>query len=224
MSWYEEWFDSRLYETLYAHRDEEEAQKLATLISAHVPAGRFPHLLDLGCGRGRHSHNFAEKGYRVTGTDLSPSAIEKARTIADERGLTGVRFEVRDMREPLPETFDAVLNLFTTFGYFLDDDENIRVLQAVAQMLRSEGRFVIDFLNAERVGRTLVPSEKGSVGELHYTIRRHIAEGMVHKEISFFANGSQEPKTYTERVKLYDKPWFEQQLQAHGFAILDVWG
>ena len=117
MSWFEEWFDSPLYELLYAYRNEEEARRLADLIEDKIPPGDFSNVVDVGCGRGRHSIALAERGYHVTGFDLSPTAIEKARRIAKERDLSNVRFIVQDMRKPLDDTFDAAFNLFTTFGY-----------------------------------------------------------------------------------------------------------
>lgn len=222
--WFEEWFDSPLYEKLYANRDEKEAVKLADLVEEKIPVEKFEKILDLGCGRGRHSHTFAERGYNVTGTDLSPKAIQKATKLAEQKGFSNVRFEVRDMREPLPETFDAVLNLFTTFGYFLNDEENASVFDGVHSMLRKKGRFLIDFLNAEKVEEGLVPAESGSYENLDYQIERFIKDGMVHKNIRFTGDGLSEPVEYQERVKLYGKHWFEEQLKKHRFTILETWG
>jgi len=223
-SWFEEWFDSPLYEKLYAHRNEEEARKLAELIEDFIPLPEYKNLLDLGCGRGRHSLTLAERGYDVTGTDLSPKAIKKAKQLAAERELSNVHFEVRDMREVLPHRFDAVLNLFTTFGYFLEDEENASVFDGVHKMLDENGRFLIDFLNAAKVEEGLVAEESGSYENLDYQIERFIADGMVHKKIRFTAAGLKGPVEYQERVKLYGKDWFEPQLKARGFNILDFKG
>lgn len=224
VSWFEEWFDSPLYEKLYAYRDEKEAVKLANLVEAKIPREKFGTILDLGCGRGRHSHTFAERGYNVTGTDLSPKAIQKATNLAKQKEFSNVRFEVRDMRDPLPETFDAVLNLFTTFGYFLKDEENASVFDGVHSMLREKGRFLIDFLNAEKVEDGLVPEESGSYENLNYQIERFIEGGMVHKNIRFTGDGLKQPVEYQERVKLYGKEWFEKELQQRGFTIIETWG
>jgi len=222
--WFEEWFDSPLYEKLYSYRDEEEAIKLADLIEKLIPLSKYEKILDLGCGRGRHSLTLAERGYDVTGTDLSPKAIKKAKQLAVERGLNKVHFEVLDMREVLPHRFDAVLNLFTTFGYFLDDEENASVFDGVHKMLGKNGRFLIDFLNAAKVEEGLVAEETGSYENLDYQIERFISDGMVHKKIRFTGSGLKGPVEYQERVKLYGKDWFEQQLKARGFNILDFKG
>lgn len=224
MSWFEEWFNSPLYEKLYANRDEGEAELLARLIAKELPPEHFPKILDLGCGRGRHSFALAERGYNVTGIDLSPAAIKKARKTADERGIDQISFHIRDMREPLPETFRAVVNLFTTFGYFLDDGENLKVLKAVHLMLEPGGRFMIDFLNAHKVRDSLVPEQNGTYGELHYRIRRFIKNEMVHKEITFSGGSLSKPKTYRERVKLYDEKWFRSAFDSYGFKVTSCWG
>src|SRR6056297_542997 len=111
MSWFEEWFDSPLYEKLYSNRDEKDAASLADLIEEVIPVSAYRNVLDLGCGRGRHSITLAQRGYQVTGIDLSNKAIEKAKRIAGQKNLNNVKFFVRDMRDPLPKQFDAIVNL-----------------------------------------------------------------------------------------------------------------
>jgi len=80
MSWFEEWFDSPLYEKLYANRNSDEAERLADLIEKEIPVKKYSTVLDLGCGRGRHSIALATRGYDVTGVDLSEEALAKARS------------------------------------------------------------------------------------------------------------------------------------------------
>ena len=223
-SWYEEWFDSSLYEKLYAYRDDEEAARLADLLEVELPKIRYRKILDLGCGRGRHSLNMARRGYKVTGFDLSERAIQKARDRATNEGLT-IDFRIHDMREPLDEQFDAILNLFTTFGYFDDDAENIRVLQAMSRMLRPSGRLVIDYLNANNVARSLNPHEGGSLDNLSYDITREIEEGtnMVVKTIRFHKQNG-EAREYQERVKLYDLSWFKEHLSRYNLTLVKCYG
>jgi len=224
MGWFEEWFDSPLYEILYANRNEEEAKRLADLIEHNIPVEKYPEVVDVGCGRGRHSVTLAERGYNVTGFDLSPKAIKKARRIAEERGLENVEFLIQDMRKPLSSRFDAALNLFTTFGYFLDDDENARVLKSVNRMLKPEGLFLIDYLNAVKVRKELIPKAKGSLEGIDYTVEKHIENGCVHKNIRFTGKEIGQPKEYNERVKLYGKQWFEENLGRAGFTVENMWG
>lgn len=224
MNWFEDWFDSPLYELLYSYRNEDEAQKLARLIEQQIPKHKYPRIVDVGCGRGRHSVSLAERGYHVTGFDLSPQAIEKARKIAQNRGLTNVNFIVNDMREPLKERFDAALNLFTTFGYFLDEKQNIQVLKNIHSMLKDNGLFLIDFMNAKKVASELEPAEKGEHKGITYTIERYIEDGFVYKKINFEGENLNQQREYTERVQLFDKNWFVEKLSESGFKPLKVWG
>lgn len=224
MSWFEEWFDSPLYEKIYANRNREEAAQLATLIENQIPVSDFPHLLDLGCGRGRHSITLAKRGYHVTGVDLSKEAIKKARRLATDDNLKNIKFSVGDMRNPIDRTFDAVLNLFTTFGYFLDDSENVAVFKNVNRILKTGGLFMQDFLNSALVQKNLVPSEEGEYEKLHYRIERKIKNNMVFKTIRFNGADPDEPLEFTERVKLYDLDWFERELEANGFDLLTIYG
>lgn len=217
--WFEEWFDSPLYELIYADRNEEEAARLALLIRETIPPQRYPKLLDLGCGRGRHAITLAGSGYRVTGIDLSEEAIRKARRKADGLGLDSIRFLVGDMRDPLPERFDAIVNLFTTFGYFSDDEENIRVLRGVHGMLRREGIFFMDYMNAPLVRRRFEPEGEGEFRGIRYRIRRYIESDTIHKEIRFEGEALDSPKSYIEKVKLYEPEWFESAFRGIGMTI-----
>jgi cyclopropane fatty-acyl-phospholipid synthase-like methyltransferase len=224
MSWFEEWFDSPLYEKLYVNRNEKEASMLANLIEKELPVNQYTKVLDLGCGRGRHSLSLAKRGYMVTGTDLSDQAIKKAQMKASQEDLENITFHVRDMRDPLTEKFDAILNLFTTFGYFLDDHENVRVFKSVHKMLEEYGVFLIDYMNAQFVRKNLVPRESGNYEGISYDIERFIREGMVFKKIHFTGDKLSKPIEYQERVKLYELKWFRSKLRDCGFSMLKTYG
>ncbi len=224
MSWFEDWFDSPLYEKLYSNRDENEAALLADLIEKVIPVRRFKNILDLGCGRGRHSITLAQRGYNVTGIDLSKKAVAKAKRIADQRNLKNVEFFVRDMRSPIPKQFDAIVNLFTTFGYFLEDEENEKVLRNSEKMLKSGGVLFIDYLNPEYVSQNIVPSESGVYENINYHIIRKIEDGMVFKTIQFSGSTLDKPVKYRERVKLYGPDWFKEKLSKIGYQVEKTYG
>lgn len=224
LNWFEEWFDSPLYEKLYYNRDEEEARQLIELLEQTLSFNNCSSILDLGCGRGRHSITLAQRGYQVKGIDLSAEAIKTADAKANELELDNVEFEVRDMRNPLPETFDAIVNLFTTFGYFKEDEENALVLDSVVKMLENEGLFVLDYLNAEKVKQSYVSEEEGEFQGINYQIKRYIKNGAIHKDIVFAGEGLSSPRSYWERVKLYGLDWFEQEMSKRGLEIIAVNG
>ena len=224
MDWFEEWFDSPLYEKLYANRDEEEARQLVELLMDELDLNTCSRILDLGCGRGRHSINLNQKGYTVKGIDLSEQAIKTAREKADELGLDDISFEVRDMRDPLPETFDAILNLFTTFGYFESDQENARVLDSVESMLRPGGIFVLDYLNARKVRQNYREADSGQFQDIEYRIRRYINNDCIYKDIVFEGGPVEGQRRYSERVKLYELDWFRKELGNRNFVIDHIYG
>lgn len=222
MNSFQEWFDSPMYETMYAHRDDQEAQKLSALIHSRFPVVEYPRLLDLACGRGRHCLNLARLGYSLTGVDLAPRAIAIAREKLASQNLKA-DFICGDMRVPLPDTFDGIVNLFTSFGYFEDDEENRSVLRSMRQMLRPGGFLVLDFLNERWVRETLVAEESGSLDSCDYTIKRWISGSMVMKKISTFRPSSP-VREFNEQVKLYDRDWFARELTALGFRITERLG
>lgn len=224
MTWFKTWFNNPLYEKVYAYRDEEEAALLADFIETLIPADRWPKLLDLACGRGRHSLNMARRGYRVTGVDLAPEAIKTASEKALEEGITSVTFEIGDMREPVGGPYDSILNLFTSFGYFEDDEENIRVLRNVESMLIQGGFFIQDYLNPVSVRNTLVPREERTAGRSTFQIERKIEQDMVIKTIRFSGDSDHAPAEFSERVKLYENYWFKEQLKKSGLTLIATYG
>lgn len=224
MDWFEEWFDSPLYEKLYANRDEAEARRLVELLVDELELNKCSKILDLGCGRGRHSINLNKKGYQVKGIDLSAQAIKTAREKVKKMGLENISFEVRDMRNPLDETFDAIVNLFTTFGYFESDAENASVFDSVVAMLKPGGIFVIDYLNATKVRQSFKPSDRGEFQGIEYDIQRFIRKDAIYKKIEFAGDRVNGERIYSERVKLYDFDWFQKKMEKRNFHIEHVYG
>ncbi len=224
MDWFEEWFDSPLYEKLYANRDEAEAKQLVELLVNELELNKCSKILDLGCGRGRHSINLNKKGYRVKGIDLSDQAIQTAREKVEEMGLEGISFEVRDMRNPLDETFDAIVNLFTTFGYFESDAENASVFDSVVSMLAPGGIFVLDYLNAQKVKKSYSPSDSGEFQGIKYNIQRFIRDEAIYKKIEFAGERVNGERIYSERVKLYHLDWFQEEMEKRDLHIDHIYG
>ncbi|MBN2799640.1 MAG: class I SAM-dependent methyltransferase [Deltaproteobacteria bacterium] len=110
-------------------------------------------VLDLACGPGRHALELARRGYRVTGVDLSGHYLRQLRDQADGEGLPVVAVEA-DMRHfERPNAFDAVIHYFTSFGYFDDPSDDLRVLERAHRSLRPGGRLLVDVLGKEVVAR-----------------------------------------------------------------------
>jgi SAM-dependent methyltransferase len=211
--WFEQWFGAE-YLRAYAHRDDEDAERLVGLLEVWGVAESGHRVLDLGCGPGRHAAGLARRGARVVGLDLSRALLLAAREAGAERL---VRADMRSL--PLRDAaFDAVLNLFTSFGYFAADAEHEAVLREVARVLRPGGRFVLDFLNAPAVRAGLVARDERTTGATTVVQERWLsADGrFVHKRIQM---GGDRP-AFTERVRLYDRPELEAMMAAHGMRTM----
>ena len=193
--WFGTWFNSPYYHILYKNRDFKEAERFLNNLVAELKPASNASLLDLACGKGRHSIFLNSLGFQVKGVDLSPESIESANEFANEN----LSFGVHDMREPLGESFDYVLNLFTSFGYFETDQENQAAINTMANALKPGGTLVIDFMNAEKVIANLVKEEKKEEGGIVFHIKREVVEGHIYKHISFEDKGNS--FSFSEKVQ-----------------------
>ena len=216
--WYASWFDTPYYHILYKDRDYTEAQAFMDNLTSYLNLPEGGKILDLACGKGRHSIYLNTLGYNVTGVDLSEQSINHASQYENET----LRFDVHDMTTPYPETFDAVFNLFTSFGYFEDDDCNLKTIKAIKAELNEFGFGVIDFMNSEYVIDALVPEDTKTVDGIDFLQRRRVENGYVIKDISFSIDG--EDFKFQERVKAFTLKDFEVLFKKAGVHLLEVFG
>ena len=216
--WFTDWFNTSYYHTLYKERNDGEAQVFMKNITSFLNLPKTTHILDLPCGKGRHSVFLNSLGYKVTGGDLAANSIKLAKEFENET----LNFKVHDMRQPFNNRYDAIFNLFTSFGYFEDDKEDILILNNIKQGLNKDGFFVFDFLNAEKVKLNLVATETKTVDNITFNIKREIKDGFIFKHISFFADG--ENHSYTEQVKYLDLDKMTAFFEEVGFTITNVFG
>ena len=130
-------------------------------ITRFLKLSKNGHILDLPCGKGRHSVYLNSLGYCVTGGDLSERSIAYAKQFENDR----LQFCVKDMRVPFLLKYDAVFNLFTSFGYFELDSDDIQVLKNMKECLNDRGVLVLDFLNVVRVRHRLVAPIFGQLNQ-----------------------------------------------------------
>jgi SAM-dependent methyltransferase len=217
-NWFASWFDSPYYHVLYKERDEMEAQLFMDNIVHYLNLPEDAKILDLACGKGRHSIYLNQMGYRVTGADLSSNSI----TIASLNENESLKFVEHDMRIPFDEKFDAIFNLFTSFGYFENDEDNFTTLKAIRDSISEYGFAVIDFMNVHNVLANLVPEEIKIVDEIEFHIKRYLKEDFIYKEIDFEDQGQK--FHFTEKVKALTLEDFESMMEAAGIYLLDVFG
>ena len=145
--WYDGFFEQEWLDEIALAREQERTAQEAEFIVEKLALEPGAHVLDLACGHGRITLELARRGYRVTGLDLSPRSLELAREAAEREDLE-IEWIQADMRDvPEGATFDAVVNVFTSFGYFEEEGENERVLAVVARVLRPGGALLIETIN-----------------------------------------------------------------------------
>ena len=216
-TWFSEWFNQD-YLRVYAHRDERDARALAALIDANLPAIDGGLTLDLGCGAGRHLP-YLMRRQRAIGLDLSPWLLAVARQKAPNAPLTRA-----DMRA-LPfaaRSFSLVVSLFTSFGYFSDDEQNEHVLKEIARVTEPGGWLVLDFLHATHVRRTMVPFDRRQVGTMWVDQRREVSASgrFMVKQIRL----DNDDRTFSERVRLFGAGDLSTMIEDSGYDVVQVFG
>lgn len=216
------WFDSPYYPMLYAHRSEDEARRAVQNVVGLLRLKPGARILDVGCGRGRHLWPLAELGYRVAGIDLAAHRVAEARAGSAQKGV-GAELFVGSMLDPLPQPpYDAVVNWFTSFGFFDDLATHQLAIAHMAQALTPGGVLVMDFMNAVEVRANLVPEDHVRVDHVEFHVRRWIDEPFVHKSISIRDGAA--TTEFSERVMLLDRSDFEALFAAAGLQSVEFLG
>lgn len=217
-TWFASWFDTPYYHILYKDRNYREAQIFMDNLTHYLNLPEKAKVLDLACGKGRHSIYLNQLGFDVVGADLSENSIASAKTNENNH----LHFQVHDMREPFEEKFDAIFNLFTSFGYFENEEDNLSTLKAIKDSLTEYGFAVIDFMNVQQVLENLVPEEVKTVENIDFHIKRYHKDGHIYKEIDFEDKG--EKFHFTERVRAFTLEDFETMMEEAGIFLLDIFG
>ncbi|MFM7015547.1 MAG: class I SAM-dependent methyltransferase [Bacteroidota bacterium] len=217
-AWYSTWFDSPFYHILYQHRNQEEAENAVSNLIKHlsVPAGS--EVMDLCCGKGRHSVFLEKAGNIVTGLDLSSSNIAACKAFENEH----LTFEEHDMRQPYSrKSFDYIFNLFTSFGYF-DDAGNEQSLHAIRHALKPKGKLLIDFLNVNPVIKQLPLQETKVLNGISFHIYKSYENQKIIKKIAFQHEGND--YQFQEEVNALQLSDFERYFERTGLKLSAVYG
>lgn len=219
--WYEDWFSSPFYHKLYFERDEAEAEDFIRRLVALLQPAAGSRMLDVACGRGRHSKILAALGYQVTGIDISYSSILSAKKYETEN----LEFYVHDMRLPFHANyFRYAFNLFTSFGYFSTRREHDDAIRSIAKSLVPGGVFVLDYLNVHYAEDHLRRQESRQIGSSSYTIHRWDDETHFYKTISVADPALNAPLSYTEKVAKFSLGDFTEMLAYQGLQVQEVYG
>jgi SAM-dependent methyltransferase len=225
--WYVDFFREGFYYHNWApekrfQRTEREVDFIVGAMG--LPAGAS--VLDLCCGEGRHTVELARRGHRMTGLDLSALHLRLARQAAKEAGVS-VRWHRADMRDiPWEGEFDAVINMFTSFGYLESDEEDFKVLAGVARALKPGGRFLLDTINREMLVRHWETHDwqKETNGTLRLEDRRFdFLAGRQHNRVL----GIDPDGTRHEReidLRMYTLKELAEMLSRAGLMVQRTWG
>ena len=218
-NWFASWFDTKYYHILYKDRNYREAQIFMDNLTHYLNLPEKAKVLDLACGKGRHSIYLNQLGFTVLGVDLSENSIAEAVKNTTET----LHFEVHDMREPMIEKYDAIFNLFTSFGYFENEADNQKTLLSIKESLSDYGFAVIDFMNVNHVIENLIAAEVKIVDGIEFKIRRFVSDdNFIIKEIDFEDNGTQ--FHFVEKVKAFTLNDFQTMMDSAGIYLLDTFG
>ncbi len=224
-----EWFANEsfwtdLYDYLFGQdkfeRSEEELKDLLELIEF-----KGHHILDLCCGPGRHSTTLAGMGYDVTGVDKSPFLLNKAKLLSKSLELN-VNFIEEDMRSfSQPDSFDLVINMFTSFGYFENQNDDITVLQNIFDSLKTGGRFVIESMSKEILSRIFHDTTSELLDDGTLLVQKHKTFddwGMVSSDWYLLKENKYKKYSFTHR--LYSAVELKQLAKNVGFKSIRFYG
>lgn len=219
MKWFESWFDTAYYHALYAHRNEEEAAAFMDRLLEHLHLGAGSKVLDVACGKGRHSAHLASRGLQVCGFDLSENSIN----IAKAMNVEGVEFLVHDMRESFTvKDADAVFNMFTSFGYFDDPADDAQVLLNMAAACKLGGYVIQDYLNAASVLDSLPQEAVLERGGYGFVTKKYRTEHHIVKDI--FVTDGDAKHSFQEQVRIFDNETLLHLHQQAGLEVVGVFG
>ncbi|MDP2088366.1 MAG: class I SAM-dependent methyltransferase [Flavobacteriaceae bacterium] len=216
--WFVSWFDSPYYHILYQHRNNDEAQFFMNNLTSFLEIPKGSEIIDIPCGKGRHSLYLSTLGFYVTGLDLSKNSILSAKKFENEQLV----FDVHDMRIPFSKKYDAVFNLFTSFGYFDDDEDDLQVLTNFKNALKPNSFTVIDFINIGKAIENLVAEETKYIDGIYFHITKKLENGFIVKSIEIDDNGQKHH--FFEKVKCIDFSKINSYLNIVGFKLNHTFG
>ena len=215
---YESWFDTPFYHILYKNRDYKEAEMFTSELMTFLNLPIESKILDLACGKGRHSIFLNKMGYNVTGVDNSSKNIVNAKKYENNK----LNFTIHDMRDPLIDKFDLIVNLFTSFGYFDDFEDNLKTLKSIKLNLKINGIAVIDFLNINYVKNNLVHQNTEEIDGIEFNLKRYLKDGFLVKEINF--KHDLEEYNFEEKVRSLNINEFKTMFKQTQLEILHIFG
>jgi len=219
--WFKDWFNSHYYHLLYQNRDKNEASLFIDALISYLKPDKKSTMLDVACGKGRHSIHLANMGFDVTGIDLSGASIDEALKYEADN----LHFYQHDMRQTFwVNYFDFVFNFFTSFGYFDTEREHINALESMIHAMKKEGTFVIDYLNSKYTENHIIHQEEKNIGDISFRITKWYDDLKFYKKILIDDPNLSNPISYTEAVAKFSLNDFDKMMTPFGIKIKTVFG
>ncbi len=220
-AWFKDWFNSPYYHQLYFNRDTSEAAAFITKLLEYLNPQPQSTMLDVACGKGRHSLQLATNGFDVTGIDLSEDSIKEA--LKNENSQ--LHFYQHDMRLPFwINYFEFAFNFFTSFGYFKTQREHDNAIRTIAQSLKPHGTFVLDYLNVHYSEDHAVHKSEKEIDGVNFLITKWYDEDFFYKKIIIEDEALAEPLEYTEKVAKFSLGDFTDMFAYQGLQLQEVFG
>ncbi|HEY4337919.1 MAG TPA: class I SAM-dependent methyltransferase [Puia sp.] len=219
--WFREWFDSPYYHKLYFYRGEQEASAFIGNLLGHLRPAPGSLMLDVACGRGRHSRILSEKGFDTTGIDLAAGSIDWALRYENDH----LHFYRHDMRLPFwINYFDYAFNFFTSFGYFRTQREHSNAIRSISQSLKNKGVFVLDYLNVVRTEEGLVPESTEEIDGILFHMTRSCDDKHFYKKIVIEDKKLDAQLIFIEKIAKFTLADYSVMFSAHGLRIEETLG
>ena len=218
--WFINWFNSKYYHILYKSRNKNEASDFIKTIISTLSLKSNNSVLDLGCGNGRHSISLSNHFKLVHGIDISSENISQA----NENKKENLKFFISDMRNFVSDSkYGYIFNLFTSFGYFNKNEDNINVLKTCYNHLNRDGLLFIDFLNSEKIKITINETKETKlISGIKFNIHKQIIDNYVVKNIEVKDKGA--TYDFQEKVQLLNIKDFKKMFEVSGFEIISIYG
>lgn len=226
-AWYVDFFRSD-YLNVYGHMfTEERAEKESAFVARALSLTPGASVLDLCCGQGRHSVQLAKRGFKVIGLDLNAEYLDLASKAAEEAKVK-IDTVTGDMREiPFENKFDAIVNMYSSFGYLESEAEDLRVLESAAKALKDGGQLLLDMLNREWAIDNYIQNDwhTGTDGTL-YVERRDLDLSTSRMHVHFIVVDSKggRRESIGHIIRLYTLTEMTRLLERVGMRVTLVFG
>ncbi len=219
--WFKDWFNTPYYHQLYFKRDEQEAAAFIDKLIDYLQPAAGATMLDVACGKGRHSIHLSEKGFDVTGIDLSEDSINEALQTETDT----LHFYRHDMRLPFwVNYFNYAFNFFTSFGYFKTRREHDAAIRTIAQAIKPGGTFVMDYLNVHYAEDHLIHKFDKEIDGVNFYITKWFDETHFYKKIVVEDEALEAPLEFTEKVAKFSLGDFTEMFAYQGMQLQEVYG